>query len=202
MQVCMDEREGLPRTIGGKRGKIDWLLGRASINLQLIRIAGGYVWRLCAHWMISPQLTAASCSGFCLSVALAWTCLSWRLLHAAGHIQVKGVSGTCRSKVACMAASCGGTCPAGQNVWTRRPYSSSIFYLFCTLFVTLEDTYVWHILPFYRNNYGVFLMKYAELILAGVPTPWKSVFGQKDIKNIHKAIEFDIYTNGQLRNSR
>ncbi|KAK3230007.1 hypothetical protein Dsin_001888 [Dipteronia sinensis] len=48
---------------------------------------------------------------------------------------------------------------------------------------------------------GVFLMKYAELILAGVKTPWKSVFGQKDIKDIRKAIVIDIYTNGQPCNS-
>ena len=52
-----------------------------------------------------------------------------------------------------------------------------------------------------RNSCGAFLMKYAELIMAGVPTPWKSVFGQKNIKNIRKAIAIDIYTNGQLRNS-
>ncbi|KAK3226121.1 hypothetical protein Dsin_005983 [Dipteronia sinensis] len=48
---------------------------------------------------------------------------------------------------------------------------------------------------------GVFLMKYAELILAGVKTPWNSVFGQKDIKGIHNAIAIDIYTNGQPCNS-
>ncbi|KAK3184184.1 hypothetical protein Dsin_031470 [Dipteronia sinensis] len=48
---------------------------------------------------------------------------------------------------------------------------------------------------------GVFLMKYAELILAGVKTPWNSVFGQKDIKGIRKAIAIDIYTNGQPCNS-
>ncbi|KAK3198460.1 hypothetical protein Dsin_021875 [Dipteronia sinensis] len=48
---------------------------------------------------------------------------------------------------------------------------------------------------------GVFLMKYAELILTGVKTPWKSVFGQKDIKDIRKAIAIDIYTNGQPCNS-
>ena len=44
-------------------------------------------------------------------------------------------------------------------------------------------------------------MKYAELIMAGVPTPWKSIFGQKNIKNIRKAIAIDIFTNGQIRNS-
>ncbi|KAK3230108.1 hypothetical protein Dsin_001989 [Dipteronia sinensis] len=48
---------------------------------------------------------------------------------------------------------------------------------------------------------GVFLMKYAELILAGVKTPRKSVFGQKDIKDIRKAIAIDIYTNGHRCNS-
>ncbi|KAK3221334.1 hypothetical protein Dsin_008359 [Dipteronia sinensis] len=54
-----------------------------------------------------------------------------------------------------------------------------------------------------RYSCGVFLMKYAELILARVKTPWKSVFGQKDIKDIRKAkaIAIDIYTNGQLCNS-
>ncbi|KAK3195569.1 hypothetical protein Dsin_026879 [Dipteronia sinensis] len=50
-------------------------------------------------------------------------------------------------------------------------------------------------------SYGVFLMKYAELILTGVKTSWKSVLGQKDIKDIRKAIAIDIYTNGQLCNS-
>ncbi|KAK3205432.1 hypothetical protein Dsin_019478 [Dipteronia sinensis] len=49
---------------------------------------------------------------------------------------------------------------------------------------------------------GVFLMKYVELILAGVKTSWKSVFGQKGIKDIRKAIAIDIYTNGQLCNSQ
>ncbi|KAK3185118.1 hypothetical protein Dsin_032404 [Dipteronia sinensis] len=49
---------------------------------------------------------------------------------------------------------------------------------------------------------GVFLMKYAELILAGVKTAWNSAFGQKDIKDIRKAIAIDIYTNGQPCNSR
>ncbi|KAK3225440.1 hypothetical protein Dsin_005302 [Dipteronia sinensis] len=48
---------------------------------------------------------------------------------------------------------------------------------------------------------GVFLMKYAELILTRLKTLWKSEFGQKDIKDIHKAIAIDIYTNGQLYNS-
>ncbi|KAK3193659.1 hypothetical protein Dsin_024969 [Dipteronia sinensis] len=48
---------------------------------------------------------------------------------------------------------------------------------------------------------GVFLMKYAELILARVKNPGKSVFGQKDIKDIRKAIAIDIYTNGQPYNS-
>ncbi|KAK3224396.1 hypothetical protein Dsin_011421 [Dipteronia sinensis] len=55
------------------------------------------------------------------------------------------------------------------------------------------------LIPQQDNGYscGVFLMKYAELILAGVKTPWNSVFGQKDIKGIRKAIAIDIYTNGQ-----
>jgi hypothetical protein len=44
-------------------------------------------------------------------------------------------------------------------------------------------------------------MKYAELIMAGVPTPWKSIFGQKNIKNFRKAVACDIYTNGQVCNS-
>ncbi|KAI9200654.1 hypothetical protein LWI28_011247 [Acer negundo] len=51
------------------------------------------------------------------------------------------------------------------------------------------------------NSCDAFLMKYAELIMAGIATPWKSIFGQKNIKNISKAIAVDIYTNGQLRNS-
>ncbi|KAK0584835.1 hypothetical protein LWI29_019465 [Acer saccharum] len=34
------------------------------------------------------------------------------------------------------------------------------------------------------NSCGAFLMKYAELIMVGVPTPWKSIFGQKNIINI------------------
>ncbi|KAK0608333.1 hypothetical protein LWI29_029082 [Acer saccharum] len=46
------------------------------------------------------------------------------------------------------------------------------------------------------NSCGAFLLKYAELIMAGVPTPWKSIFGQKNIKNIRKAIAIEIYTNG------
>ncbi|KAK3193815.1 hypothetical protein Dsin_025125 [Dipteronia sinensis] len=52
-----------------------------------------------------------------------------------------------------------------------------------------------------RYSCGIFLMKYAELILAGVKTPWKSVFEQKDVKDIPKAIAIDIYTNGQPCNS-
>ncbi|KAK2655475.1 hypothetical protein Ddye_008527 [Dipteronia dyeriana] len=52
-----------------------------------------------------------------------------------------------------------------------------------------------------RSSCGVFLMKYAELIMAGVPTPWKSIFGQKNIKNIRKPIAIDIFSNGQLCNS-
>ncbi|KAK0600589.1 hypothetical protein LWI29_016410 [Acer saccharum] len=51
------------------------------------------------------------------------------------------------------------------------------------------------------NSCGDFLLKYAELNMAGVPTPRKSIFGQKNIKNIRKAIAIEIYTNGQLRNS-
>ncbi|KAK3212340.1 hypothetical protein Dsin_017046 [Dipteronia sinensis] len=49
---------------------------------------------------------------------------------------------------------------------------------------------------------GVFLMKYTELIPAEVKTPWKEVFGQKDIKDIRKGIALDIYVNGQLCNSQ
>ena len=74
-------------------------------------------------------------------------------------------------------------------------------YIFCTLFTFLQILMydISHHLN--RNSCGAFLMKYAELIMAGVPTPWKSVFGQKNIKNIRKAIAIEIYTNGQLRNS-
>ena len=64
-----------------------------------------------------------------------------------------------------------------------------------------KDTYIWHIPSFNRSSCGAFLVKYAELIMAGVPTPWKSIFGQKNIKNFRKAVAFDIYTNGQVYNS-
>ncbi|KAK3204602.1 hypothetical protein Dsin_018648 [Dipteronia sinensis] len=47
---------------------------------------------------------------------------------------------------------------------------------------------------------GVFMMKYAELILSGVKLPWLKQFSQKDIPAIRKAMAVDIFTNGQIAN--
>jgi hypothetical protein len=80
-------------------------------------------------------------------------------------------------------------------------YVSHIYLLFMHFIYFPKDTNVWHFPSFNRNNCGAFLMKYAELIMAGVPTPWKSIFGPKNIKNIRKAIAIQIFSNGQPRNS-
>ncbi|KAK3230052.1 hypothetical protein Dsin_001933 [Dipteronia sinensis] len=47
---------------------------------------------------------------------------------------------------------------------------------------------------------GVFMMKYAELILSGVKLPWLKQFSQKDISAIRKAMAVNIFTSGQIAN--
>ena len=89
--VYMHERGGLPRTIGGDRGSLLWLLGRASINLQLLRIVGGHARWLCSRRTISP---------------------GWRRLRVAASCPPKDLAWM-------MTASCGGFLPADLNAWTR-----------------------------------------------------------------------------------
>ncbi|KAK3225643.1 hypothetical protein Dsin_005505 [Dipteronia sinensis] len=58
------------------------------------------------------------------------------------------------------------------------------------------------LIPQQNDGYscGVFMMKYAELILSGVKLPWLKQFSQKDIPAIRKAMAVDIFTNGQIAN--
>ncbi|KAK3198416.1 hypothetical protein Dsin_021831 [Dipteronia sinensis] len=58
------------------------------------------------------------------------------------------------------------------------------------------------LIPQQNDGYscGVFMMKYAKLILSGVKLPWLKQFSQKDIPAIRKAMAVDIFTNGQIAN--
>lgn len=77
---------------------------------------------------------------------------------------------------------------------------SSFTLLYNSVFFTCNRHYLTFIFIWCSTSCGVFMLKFAELVLSGVDLPWIHEFGQKNIPSIRNAMALDVFVNGEIVN--